>query len=132
MKSFKLLLICFIYFGKSYAQQIVVEITKEKKTIITKVEVIGFEEGDSSYVKTLKKNIIESIGDGMDIKKGKYTVLVKFIVSKDGSLSDVICVNDPDFGICEKVVQVVKKSKSLRYRPSEPIQIRELPSMKVQ
>jgi periplasmic protein TonB len=43
---------------------------------------------------------------------GKYTVIVKFVVSKDGSLSDVKCENDPGFGMCEEAIRVIKKTKN--------------------
>lgn len=118
MKRFKLILLCLFCFGNTYAQgvknnghSVVVEIIKKGRRIFSVVEVNGFEEGDSSYVKSLKKNITKSIGDGNDIKKGKYAVLVKFIVSKDGNLSDIFCEKDPGLGLCEKVVRVVKKFK---------------------
>jgi len=38
--------------------------------------------------------------------------VVKFVVSKDGSLSDITCENDPGFGICDEAKRVIKKTKA--------------------
>lgn len=122
MKNFLLTLLCFVCIAKSYGQTVVknyyglidVEITKEKrpKRIYVKVEIKSpFPGGDSAWVQSIEKNINQSIGVGKRIKKGKYIASVKFIVSKDGSLSDIACESDPGFGMCEEVIRVLKKTK---------------------
>jgi hypothetical protein len=129
MKSFKLLLLCFICIGKTYGYvtnnygHIVVEIIKKGGKIFSQVDVTGFGEADSSWVQSLKKNINESIQAGKRIKKGKYIVSVKFIIAKDGNLSDIVCESNPGFGMCEKVVHIVKKSR--KWKPAEPVKVRE-------
>lgn len=103
--------------AKSYGH-IVVEITKVKGKISTKVEVTStFSVIDSSWVQSLEKNINHSIQIGKRVKKGKYIVSVKFIVAKDGSLAEIRCENDPGFGLCEIVVRALKKSKN--WTPAE-------------
>ena len=57
------------------------------------------------------------------VKKGKYIVSVKFILSKDGNLSDIACENDPGFGMCEEVIRVLKKIT--KWTPAEPVKVRE-------
>lgn len=98
-------------FTNSYAQ-VVIEITKEKKSkkIEPKIEIKSFVTGDSSFVKSLEKQIIKSINISQDLKKGKYIIGVKFITSKDGTVSDVACDSDPGFGLCQQVMNIVKKS----------------------
>jgi hypothetical protein len=136
MKSIKLILFCFICFAKSYGQvtssynRLNVEIVKKRGKISSNVEMISSAERDSAWVQSLKKNIIESFQDGKRLKKGKYLVVVKFIIARDGSVSDIICEKDPGFGMCEKVIRVVKKSKSSRWKPSEPVEVREFNSPK--
>uniref|UniRef100_UPI003526AB95 energy transducer TonB n=1 Tax=Salmonella enterica TaxID=28901 RepID=UPI003526AB95 len=44
--------------------------------------------------------------------EGTYTVIVKFVVSKDGSLSQIECESDPGFGICQEATRVIKRTKS--------------------
>ena len=111
MKIFQLALLCFICVAKSYGQ-IVVEITKEKhpKRISTKVEIkSAFPGGDSSWVQSLEKKLNQSIPVNNGAKAGKYIVSVVFIVTKDGSLADILCKSDPGFGMCQQVVTAIKK-----------------------
>jgi hypothetical protein len=122
MKTFQLIILCLICVTKSYAQtvaknyygRIVVEFTKEKrsKKIYAKVEIkSAFPGGDSAWVRSVEKNINQSIAVDKRVKKGKYIVSVKFILSKDGILSDIACENDPGFGLCGEVIRVFKKTK---------------------
>ncbi len=100
MRNFQLAVLCFICITKSYGQtdnntygRIVVEITKEKKPkkIYTKVEIkLAFPGGDSSWVQSLEETLNRSIPVNNGAKAGKYIASVNFIVSKDGSLSDII------------------------------------------
>lgn len=133
MKSLKFLFFCFICFSKSYGQvtssynRLNVEIVKKRGKISSNVEMISSVERDSAWVQSLKKNIIESFQNDKRIKKGKHLVTVKFIIAKDGSVSDISCENDPGFGICGKVIGVVKRSKGgLKWKPSEPREVREI------
>lgn len=124
MRNFQLVLLCFICVAESYGQTVTksygridVEITKEKnpKRIYIKVEIkSAFPGGDSSWVKSLEKNLHRSIGVGKRVKKGKYIVSVQFIVDKEGSLAEIRCVNDPGFGMCEEVMRVIKKGPMWR------------------
>jgi protein TonB len=40
---------------------------------------------------------------------GKYSVVVSFIVSKDGSISDVKAENDPGYGTKEESIRVIER-----------------------
>ena len=113
MKSFQLILLCFVCVAKSYGQggRVVVEITKGKhKVYTTKVIQLVIPRADSSWVQSLEKNLIQSTPDKNRAKKGKYIVSVIFIVDKDGYVSDVECDNNPGNGMCNEVVRIVKKS----------------------
>ena len=136
MKFFQLALLCFICFSKCYGQtvaknyygQIHVEITKERnpKRIYAKLEIIRpFPSGDSSWVQSLEKRLNQSLRFRNGAKKGKYIVWVKFIVSKDGSLSDVMCDKDPGFGMCNEVIRAVKKSSGMWFPAKQPSEVRE-------
>jgi hypothetical protein len=132
----KLLLFFFLpalFFVKSYGQtvikgygRIVVTITKERnpKRIYAKVEITSaFPGGDSSWLRSVEKNINQSIQARKRLKKGKYIVPVKFIVDKDGTLFEILCEKDPGSGMCEEVLHVLKKTK--KWTPAEPGQVRE-------
>lgn len=120
MKSLQVALLCLVCAVKSHGQttthqygQVVVTITKEKrpKKIYAKVETISnFPGGDSAGVKSLENNFNRSITYRNGAPKGAYTVSVVFIVAKDGSLSDVRCLTNPGYGMCEAVMRVMKKA----------------------
>jgi len=97
MKSFQLILLCFVCVAKSYGQagQVVVEITKEKHKSYTKVVQLVFPRVDSSVLQSLENNLNQSIPDKNRAPKGKYMVSVRFIVDKDGHVCDVECINNP-------------------------------------
>jgi protein TonB len=112
MKRFLLLLI-FVAGIMCTHGQIVIEFSKEKRKskMIAKVQVKGvFPDGDTTWQSSLEKNINRS-EIGKCAKKGKYTLVVNYVVSKDGSISDISCKNDPGYDICEKSVSIIKKSK---------------------
>ena len=128
MKTFQLVLLCLICVDKSYGQTIPsnyygrleVEFTKEKRPKKFYASVINkssFPDGDSVWINSIEKNINESIGDGKRVKKGKHIISVKFILAKDGNVSDIACENDPGFGMCEEVIRVLKKS--IKWVPAE-------------
>jgi periplasmic protein TonB len=113
MRYFQPALICFICVSQSYSQvatrrygQMVVEIIKEKnpKRIIINVEVdSSFTRQDSSWVDSLEINLIKLIKVKKRLKRGKYIVSVKFLLEKDGSMTDIRCLNDPGLGLCEQI-----------------------------
>jgi protein TonB len=130
MKSFQLALLCFICVAKSYGQaainsygRVVVEITKEKrpKRISVKVELRSpFPGGDSSWVQSLEKSLNQSMPVRNGAKAGKYIVSARFIISKDGTMSDIYCDTDPGFGMGEEVVRAIKKTRrySAKWSPA--------------
>jgi protein TonB len=114
MKRFLLILTCLVGFIYTHGQ-VVIEFSKEKKRSKTfaKVEVKGaYPGGDTSWRSYLEKNLNASTVIGNGAKKGKYTVVVNYIVAKDGSIADVICENDPGYGMCQEAIRLIKKTKS--------------------
>ena len=112
MKRFLLMLMCLA--GIIYAHgQVVIEFSKEKKKSKTfaKVQVKGaFPGGDTSWRSYLENKLNASKVIGKGAKKGKYTVVVKYIVTKDGSIADVQCENDPGYEMCAEAIRLIKKS----------------------
>jgi hypothetical protein len=49
---------------------------------------------------------INAMKDG--IQSGKYTVNVRFVVEKDGRISDVKALNDPGYGLARSAVKVLQ------------------------
>jgi periplasmic protein TonB len=111
MKHLLLILTCLA--GINYTHgQVVIEFSKDnnRSRVFAKVEVKGaFPGGDTSWRSYLEKNINASMVIGKRAKKGKYTVVVNYIVTKDGTIADVKCMNDPGYGMCQESIRIIKK-----------------------
>jgi hypothetical protein len=132
-----LLILVVLFFKESFGQsnairyaKIEVEISKEKrpKKIYAKLKIlVPFEGGDSLWVSSFENNINHGIEFDNGAKPGKYLVLANFIMSKDGTISDVICLKDPGYGMGEEVVRVLKKGV-VKWKPASfhGLPVREL------
>lgn len=101
MKRF-LLILTFLVAIVNTNGRIVIEVRKEsnKSRIFTKVQVLGtFPGGDAAWRPYLEKNLNTSMVIDKRTKKGKYIVVVNYIATKDGTIGDVSCKNDPGHGM---------------------------------
>ena len=93
----------------------VVEVKKDddENKIFNKVEVeAAFPGGDAAWRNYLQKNLNPDVPVENGATEGTYTVIVKFVVSRDGSLSDVSCESDPGHGMCAEAIRVIKKTRN--------------------
>ena len=93
----------------------IVEVKKDddENKIFNKVEVeAAFPGGDAAWRNYLTKNLNGSVPVDNGASEGTFTVIVKFVVSKDGSLSEISCESDPGFGMCQEAIRVIKKTKN--------------------
>ena len=93
----------------------VVEVKRpdDENKIFTAVEIEAvFPGGQDAWINYLRKTLNGNLPVDNGASAGKYSVIVKFVVSKDGSVSDVKCENDPGFGMCEEAERVIKKTKN--------------------
>ena len=87
------------------------EIKEDDDKVFVKVEVeASFKGGERAWLKYLEKNLDQN----MPVKKGcklagTYTVIVQFIVEKDGSVSDVRALTNHGFGMEEEAIRIIKK-----------------------
>ncbi|MBD0276543.1 MAG: energy transducer TonB [Flavisolibacter sp.] len=65
----------------------------------------------SSWKRHLERNLQRYIEDaaGKGMAPGTYTVQVKFLVERDGSIADVRALNDPGYGLGKGAEEVVRK-----------------------
>ncbi|MGC4102283.1 energy transducer TonB [Ferruginibacter sp.] len=82
----------------------------DENKVFTKVEKEAAFDGD--WGGFLKRYLNPDVPNDNGAPEGSYTVVVKFIVSKDGSLSDISCESDPGYGICQEAIRVIKKTKN--------------------
>lgn len=98
----------------------IIEVKKEEdeNKIFEKVE-IAASVNISQWRRHLERNLMRYIEaaayDGME--PGQYTVNVRFLVEKDGSISKVQALNDPGYGLGKGAVQVVKSGP--KWSPGE-------------
>ncbi|MBK7883170.1 MAG: energy transducer TonB [Chitinophagaceae bacterium] len=80
-------------------------------TIFNKVEVeASFSEGNAGWVRFLQKNLNAGILIDNGAPEGSYTVIVQFIVYKDGSVKEVTATTHHGYGMEAEAVRAIKKS----------------------
>jgi len=85
----------------------------DENKVFNKVEVEAeFPGGQAAWRSYLQKTLNPNVPVDNNAPEGTYTVVVKFIVSRDGSLSDVSCESDPGYGMCAEAVRVIKKTRN--------------------
>ena len=83
----------------------VVEVKRDddENKIWTKVEKEAeYPGGDAAWRSYLMNNLRGEVPVDNGANAGVYQVIVRFIVSKDGSLSDISCESDPGYGMCSE------------------------------
>lgn len=71
-----------------------------------------FPGGLPAWTKYLERNLNRDLPVNNGAPPGKYTVVVSFIVDKNGGISEVQAENDPGYGTKEEAVRVIKKGPS--------------------
>jgi len=94
-------------------KQIIEEKKEDPNQIFEKVEIEAkFQGGESAWKRFLERNLNPNtpVDNGAPI--GVYTVYVQFVVSKDGSISDVRALTSHGYGMEQEAVRVIKKGPS--------------------
>jgi len=68
-----------------------------------------FPGGQDAWRKFLERNLNNQTPADNGAAPGNYTVTVSFLVSKDGSISEVQALSDPGYGCAAEAVRVIKK-----------------------
>jgi protein TonB len=94
----------------------VVEAPKKEEDydkIFTVVQIPAeFPGGLPAWAKYLERNLNRDLPVENGAPPGKYTVVVSFIVAKDGKISDVVAENDPGYGTKAEAVRVITRGPS--------------------
>jgi TonB-dependent SusC/RagA subfamily outer membrane receptor len=86
--------------------------------VFTKPEVeasVNKKEWRTFLEKNLQPVIEYAAGNGMPT--GQYTVNLRFLVKKDGSITDFKALNDPGYGLVQKVLAIIPNSP--QWKPAE-------------
>jgi hypothetical protein len=91
---------------------------EETDKIFTSVQFPStFPGGTDAWVKFLSRTLNRDLPVENGAPAGKYAVTVSFVVSRDGSVSDVKAENDPGYGTADEAVRVIKKGP--KWTPAE-------------
>lgn len=78
---------------------------------IEKVEVeANFTGGEPAWRNYLAKNLNPNVPANNDAPSGKYTVIVQFVVGKDGAVSNIKALTNLGFGMEDEVIRILEKS----------------------
>lgn len=79
---------------------------KEFKTVQIEAKFPG---GTGEWRKFLERNLNNNTPVDNGAPPGNYTVVVSFLVDKDGNISEVKADNDPGYGTAEEAVRVIRR-----------------------
>ena len=83
---------------------------EETDKIFTVVQIPAeFPGGQSGWIRYLERTLNRDLPVENGAPSGKYAVVVSFVVSRDGSISDVKAENDPGYGTREEAVRVITR-----------------------
>jgi protein TonB len=86
------------------------EATEDYSGVFTSVQIEAkFPGGLEAWKKYLERNLNQDEPTNNGAPPGRYTVVVSFIVDKEGNLSEVRSENDPGYGTATEAVRVIKK-----------------------
>ncbi len=86
------------------------KVEEDYDKVFTVVQIAAeFPGGLPAWQKYLERNLNRDLPVENGAPPGKYTVVVSFIVSKDGGISDVAAENDPGYGTKAEAIRVITK-----------------------
>lgn len=86
------------------------KVEEDYDKVFTVVQIAAeFPGGLPAWTKYLERNLNRDLPVENGAPPGKYTVVVSFIVSKDGSISEVQAENDPGYGTKNEAIRVIQK-----------------------
>lgn len=85
--------------------------------IFEKVEIeAAYPGGDKAWIRFLQLNLDAGVPAKKRAPVGVYTVVIQFVVDKDGNVSDIKPLTKHGYGMEEEVVSVLKRSP--RWKPA--------------
>ncbi|MEO8404820.1 MAG: energy transducer TonB [Chitinophagaceae bacterium] len=89
---------------------VVEEQKEDPNKIFEKVEIeASFKGGEAAWRKYLERNLNPNVPVDNGAPEGTYTVYVQFVVSKDGTISDVKALTNHGYGMEKEAVKVIQK-----------------------
>ena len=83
---------------------------QDENMVFTKVDVdADFPGGQDAWVEFLNKNLDPQVPVNADAPEGTYKVVIRFIVGKDGSASDIEAETNFGYGMEEEAIRAIQK-----------------------
>ncbi len=76
-----------------------------------------FPGGTQAWVRFLERNLDSNVPNDNNAPPGSYTVIVSFLVDKNGNISEVKSENDPGYGTAQEAVRVIRRGP--KWEPAE-------------
>lgn len=92
--------------GKNFVEPVKQDYDEEFKTVQIQAR---FPDGLAGWTKFLEKNLNRDLPVNNGAPAGLYTVVVSFVVNKEGMISEVQAENDPGYGTGAEAVRAIKK-----------------------
>ncbi|MEO7764540.1 MAG: energy transducer TonB [Ferruginibacter sp.] len=114
MVPLRILTVIFLLFSATLTAQVTPPppdsaILEDK--VFTKVEVeANYPGGEVAWKNFLIKNLNPDVPADNDAPAGKYTVIVKFVVTRNGTLSGIQAETNQGYGMEEEVLRLIKRS----------------------
>jgi len=83
----------------------------KENVIFNKVEIEAqFSGGDKAWLNFLVKNLDGDIAVKNGAPAGNYTVIIQFVVNKEGEVTDIRALTNHGYGMEQEVIRLLKKS----------------------
>lgn len=98
--------VCFSASSQTDTTNVAVE---EENKLYDRVDVeASYPGGDKEWRKFLERTLNGNVPLDNGAPAGKYTVIVQFVVTKDGSITDVRALTNHGYGMEKEVIRVIK------------------------
>lgn len=88
----------------------VIEVPAAEEVIFEKVEIeASFPGGNAKWKQYLERNCNGQVATDNSAPEGTYTVVVQFVVDREGNLSDVKALTSHGYGMEQEAIRVIKK-----------------------
>jgi len=93
------------------------QLNEEDSKVFEKVEVeASFPGGETAWRRFLEQNLNAAVLANKRAPAGTYTVVVQFVVDKEGKVSDITPLTEHGYGMEEEVVRILRKAP--RWKPA--------------
>ena len=87
------------------APKVIEDYTKEFKSVQLQAQFPG---GEDAWRKFLERNLRADLPTENGAPAGTYTVVISFLVGRDGNISEVQALNDPGYGTTAEAIRVIR------------------------